>query len=100
MAASGSVLTSQMVAGMVAQAEDAPHSTASHFVSYLLVTLLAFAANVLLASQLPALNKAALYWSMLGFIMIPASALLLCKIDFADPSFVFAGFVNQTGWPG
>ncbi|KAK3326194.1 amino acid/polyamine transporter I [Apodospora peruviana] len=98
-AGSGSVLTSQMVAGMVAQTENAPHSRASQFVSYLLVTLVAFAVNVLLASQLPSLNKAALYWSILGFIVIPASALLLCKIDFADPSFVFAGFVNKTRWP-
>ncbi|KAK3366645.1 amino acid permease [Lasiosphaeria ovina] len=100
-AGSGSVLTSQMSVGMAAQTENAPpHSTASHFVSYLLITLIAFAANVLLASQLPSLNKAALYWSILGFIVISVSALLLCKIDdFADPSFVFSGFVNKTGWP-
>jgi choline transport protein len=99
--ASGSLLGSQLVMGIIAS-NSANHGPRQfeEFLLYVIFTLMAFAVNYWMNSVLPSMNKTALLWSVLGFVGIPVAVLALSDVHFADPAFVFGYFINKTGWPG
>ena len=48
---------------------------------------------------LPYVNKAAISWSIAGFVIICITVLACASPDYASAHFVFAEFINETGWP-
>ncbi|CAI6088268.1 unnamed protein product [Clonostachys chloroleuca] len=69
------------------------------FLIYLAITFIAFATNAFLHSILPRINGFALAWSLAGFLIISIAALARAAPDYATAEFVFATFINTTGWP-
>jgi choline transport protein len=69
------------------------------FLIYLAIAFIAFAANAFLHSILPKINGFALAWSIVGFFVISITVLACATPDYATPEFVFATFINTTGWP-
>jgi choline transport protein len=61
--------------------------------------LLIFCANAFGNTLLPLVNKTALIWSLLGFIIISITALACAAPNFQSGSFVFGGVINDTDWP-
>jgi cobalamin synthase len=48
---------------------------------------------------LPQVNGVALAWSMAGFLIISITVLACAAPDYATGKYVFATFINETGWP-
>jgi choline transport protein len=67
-AASGSLLTSQLFLGLIASVRKTDQPSGSeYFACYIGVTVTAFAANCKFNGILPSLNKAAFLWSILSY---------------------------------
>jgi choline transport protein len=99
--ASAALMGSQLFLGQIysrTTGEIAP--PLAQFAMYLVFTLTALAINALMTAKLPTLNEIAWYWSILGFVAIPALAYMFRLRPLADASFVFAYFENRAGWPG
>ncbi|QUC22744.1 uncharacterized protein UV8b_06985 [Ustilaginoidea virens] len=64
---------------------------------YLAILTATTAVNIWGNKILGTWNDCALYWSILGFVVI--SIVLLAMSDKTDAEFVFAHFENRTGWP-
>ncbi|KAK6068474.1 amino acid permease [Seiridium cupressi] len=69
------------------------------FLMYLGITFIAFSVNAFLTPILPRVNQFALVWSIVGFLTISITILACAAPDFATPQYVFATFINTTGWP-
>ncbi|KAF5856046.1 hypothetical protein ETB97_007989 [Aspergillus alliaceus] len=69
------------------------------FLVYICFCLVAFLTNAFLNAILATLNKIALTWSICGFAAISITVLSCASPNYNSPSFVFTGFVNETGWP-
>ena len=69
------------------------------FLLYLGITFITFGINAFLNRILPRLNGFALCWSILGFFVISITILACATPDYATPKYVFATFINTTGWP-
>ena len=99
--ASASLMNSQAIVGLVMRREEQEGFRGlQDFLVYFALTLFAFAVNVWMSSHLPSLNKTALYWSVMGLLVIPVITVTLSWSHWSSPSFVFSGFLNETGWPG
>ena len=48
---------------------------------------------------LPYINKAAITWSICGFVVISITVLACASPDYASGDYVYRQFVNETGWP-
>ena len=69
------------------------------FLIYIGYNLVAFLINAFLNSSLNNVNKAALTWSITGFVLISITVLACASPNYSSADFVFRQFVNQTGWP-
>ncbi|KAH7268991.1 amino acid/polyamine transporter I [Fusarium redolens] len=69
------------------------------FLIYLGIAFIAFATNAFLHSVLPRINGLALVWSIAGFFIISITVLACAAPDYATADYVFATFINTTGWP-
>ena len=49
---------------------------------------------------LPQVNTTALIWSIAGFVIISITLLACAAPDYATGQYVFATWLNETGWPG
>lgn len=98
--ASGSLLGSQLIVGVVVSRKDGKVGNLQDFIMYILMTSIAFAVNLWMSSRLPSLHKFALFSSIIGLVVIPVIALMCSRSHWAELSFVFGGFINETGWPG
>ncbi|KAI1391555.1 amino acid/polyamine transporter I [Hypoxylon trugodes] len=99
-AASASLLSSQLVVGLVVPREEGVEvGPLGKFGMYAVMTLVFFAVNVWMSKGLPALNKVGLLASVTGLLVIPVVALTCSWGRWAEPEFVFGGFINETGWP-
>jgi amino acid transporter len=99
-AASAALMVSQLALGVVYIGSEHAPSQWEQLLVYICATLVGFASNYWLSSALRVLNKAALTWSLFGFIAIPVLALFFRVRDLADPKFVFEYVINRSGWPG
>lgn len=99
--ASAALMGSQLFLGLV-YSRDTGHSPSRlmQYFLYVIFTLIGLASNYWMSSKLPTLNKAAWYWSILGFIAVPSIGYLFSVQPLADASFVFGYFDNRTSWPG
>ena len=99
--ATGGLLGSQLVVGVIAL-YDPTYSAQrwQQFLIYIGYTVFAFLVNAFANKLLPHVNKTALIWSLGGFAIICITVLATSSPNYADASFVFTDFVNQTGWPG
>lgn len=98
--ASGGLLGSQLIVGVISlyHPDYAPERW-HQFLIYIAYNVIAFVANAFMNSLLPYVNKVAITWSIAGFIIISITVLACASPNYASAHFVFADFVNQTGWP-
>jgi len=100
MNATGPLLGSQLVTGLIALMHDDYESKRWHvFVIYLAFSTGGFLINVFANRILPIVNKAAFYWSMTGFVVISITILACASPNFATGEYVYSDFENLTGWP-
>lgn len=59
----------------------------------------AFLINAFGSKALPHINKVALGWSLVGFLVISITVLACAAPDYASAEYVFTNFTNTTGWP-
>lgn len=98
--ASGGLLGSQLIVGVIALYH--PDYTAERwhqFLIYIAYTIAAFLINAFMNDLLPYINKGAITWSIAGFIIISITVLGCASPNYASAKFVFADFINETGWP-
>ncbi|KPM46170.1 hypothetical protein AK830_g271 [Neonectria ditissima] len=69
------------------------------FLIYLGIALIAFVVNAFMHSLLPRINGLALVWSVAGFFIISITLLACAAPNYATADYVFATFINTTGWP-
>jgi amino acid permease (GABA permease) len=98
--ASGGLLGSQLCLGLMSF-YDPDFETAPwiQFLIYFGYTLVAFLLNSIWNARLPHVNKAAIIWSILGFVVISVAILSCARPNFTTARFIFTDFVNETGWP-
>ncbi|KAK4496072.1 hypothetical protein PRZ48_012051 [Zasmidium cellare] len=69
------------------------------FLIYIGITLIFFLNNALLQRVLAQLNGFAICWSLVGFLVVCITVLACAAPDYATGEYVFATFINTTGWP-
>lgn len=69
------------------------------FLIYVGYNVMAFLINAFWNSKLPYINKAAIIWSVTGFAIISITVLACASPNYSQAQFVFADFINNTGWP-
>lgn len=100
MAATGPLLASQLITGIIALMHPSYEPQRWHqFLMYLAYSFLGFVVNAFGNAILPIVNKACFYWSMTGFVVISIVVLSTAAPDFATAEYVFGRFENETGWP-
>lgn len=98
--ATAGLLGSQLIIGIIALYDDAYEPQRWHqFLIYLGYTFAAFLVNAFCNHLLPHINKAAVLWSISGFVIISITVLACASPNYNSGDFVFRGFDNETGWP-
>lgn len=98
--ASGGLLGSQLIVGVISLYHpDYTPERWHQFLIYIAYNVIAFCVNAFMNSLLPYVNKGAITWSILGFIVISITVLACASPNYASGHFVFADFINETGWP-
>lgn len=98
--ASGGLLGSQLILGVISLLHPEYVSEPWHqFLIYIAYTLAAFCINAFMNRLLPYFNKAAFLWSLAGFAIICITVLSCATPNYQSASFVFGGFINESGWP-
>ncbi|KAI5860925.1 amino acid/polyamine transporter I [Durotheca rogersii] len=100
LASTGGLLGSTLVLNIVALLHpDFEPQPWHQFLMYLAFTLLAFAINAFGTRLLPLITKAALLWSLAGFVIVSITILACAAPDFQSGAFVYGRFTNEVGWP-
>lgn len=98
--ASGGLLGSQLILGVVALENPNYEPQRWHqFLIYIAYNIFAFLVNAYMNSALPYVNKAAIVWSITGFVVISITVLACASPNYSSAHFVFGSFINETGWP-
>ena len=98
--ATAGLLGSQLIIGIISLYNESYTPQRWHqFLIYLGYNLVAFLVNAFCNSILPYINKAAISWSILGFVVISITVLACASPNYNSGDFVFRDFVNETGWP-
>ncbi|KAF4119312.1 Gaba permease [Geosmithia morbida] len=100
--ATGGLLGSQFVIDVMALFRDDPDVSApawQQFLIYIGFTAAAFVVNASLTRILHSLNKAALLWSVAGFLIVSVTLLACSSPSYQPGSFVYGQFANEVGWP-
>jgi amino acid permease (GABA permease) len=98
--ASGGLLGSQLIVGVISLYKpDYTPERWHQFLIYIAYNVIAFVINAFMNSALPYVNKAAITWSITGFIVISVTVLSCASPNYAPAKFVFSEFINETGWP-
>jgi choline transport protein len=69
------------------------------FLIYIGYNIVAFVVNAFGNSIIPLVNKAAITWSISGFVIICITVLACSAPHYSSAKFVFTDFINETGWP-
>lgn len=98
--ASASSIFSQFVTGIISLYNPSydPQNW-QVFLIYLGLTIAAWCINVFGVKLLDLINKAALLWMLAGVTVMSIVCLACSSGKFQSGHFVFAHFVNETGWP-
>jgi choline transport protein len=98
--ASGGLLGSQLIVGVISLYNPTYVPERWHqFLIYIGYNVAAFVINAFMNDLLPYVNKAAITWSILGFVVICITVLSCASPNYSSAEFVFAEFTNETGWP-
>ncbi|KAF2466342.1 amino acid permease, partial [Lindgomyces ingoldianus] len=98
--ASGGLLGSQLIVGVISLFNPTYTPERWHqFLIYIGYNIFAFIINAFMNASLPYVNKAAITWSILGFVVISITVLSCTSPNYASGYFVFRQFINETGWP-
>ncbi|KAF2009093.1 amino acid permease [Aaosphaeria arxii CBS 175.79] len=98
--ASGGLLGSQLIVGVISLYHPSYTPERWHqFLIYIAYNVIAFVVNAFMNSSLPYVNKAAITWSITGFVVISITVLACASPNYASAEYVFAEFLNETGWP-
>jgi amino acid permease (GABA permease) len=98
--ATNSSLASTLIVNIISLLHPEHQSKSWHqFLIFLAVTAVAFCINAFMATLLPRINQFALVFSILGFFIISITVLACAAPHYATPEYVFATFINTTGWP-
>ncbi|KAL4919628.1 amino acid/polyamine transporter I [Aspergillus aurantiobrunneus] len=115
--ATNSLLSSQLIVGIISAMHPVLHHVPEvrmhslmeeksyeperwhQFLIYIGLTLGAFVINAFMNSALPVIYRGAFSWSIGGFLLVSITALACASPDYNTAQFVFANFVNTTGWP-
>ncbi|KAI9692631.1 MAG: hypothetical protein M1820_009508 [Bogoriella megaspora] len=98
--ASAGLLASQLIIGIISLKDPTyePHPW-HQFLIYVGYNIVAFLINAFGNSVLPYVNKAAITWSIAGFVIISITVLACSSPHYNSGDFVFRLFINETGWP-
>jgi len=98
--ATGGLLGSQLILGIISLMDSSYESQRWHqFLIYIGYNVGAFCLNAFGNRLLPHVDKAAIFWSISGFIIVSITVLACASPDYNSGDFVFREFTNQTGWP-
>lgn len=98
--ATNSSLASTLIVNIISlQVPEYEFKNWHQFLIYLGITAIAFTINAFFYTLLPRINGFALIWSIAGFFIISITLLVCAAPDYATPEYVFATFINTTGWP-
>lgn len=98
--ACNSSICANLVIGMVSLAHpDFSAANWQTFLLYIAWTAVAFCLNMFAVKILPALEKAAFYWSIAGFFVVIVACLACSHGNYMPAKSVFAQWTNETGWP-
>ncbi|KAF2087070.1 amino acid transporter [Saccharata proteae CBS 121410] len=98
--ATGGLLGSQLIVGIIYLESPGYEAKSWHqFLIYIGYNIFAFLVNAFANSSLPHINKAAISWSIAGFAIICITVLACTSPNYSSGEFVFAKFINTTGWP-
>ncbi|ORY34978.1 amino acid permease-domain-containing protein [Naematelia encephala] len=92
-------LAGQLITGIIALMH--PNYTVERyqiFLIYLGYELGACVLNIFALPLLPLLNKAAIFWSLAGAVIIIITCLSCASPNFQSGDFVFRTYINETGW--
>ncbi|UZJ52475.1 hypothetical protein CBS101457_001795 [Exobasidium rhododendri] len=97
--ATTSSLAGSLIVGIIALLHPNYEEKAWHiFLIYLAFAIGAWVFNVFGARWLDPCNRAALFWSVGGVVVICITTLACASPKYQTGKFVFATFVNETGW--
>jgi choline transport protein len=98
--ATAGLLGSQLIVGIIAL-YDSNYSSQpwQQFLIYIGYNLVAAIINAFGNSALPYINKTAITWSLIGFVVISITVLACASPNYNSGDFVFREFLNETGWP-
>lgn len=100
LSATGGLLGSTFVVNVIALFNPSYQAQAWHqFLIYIGFTLFALIVNAFLTRLLPYFTKAALLWSVSGFIIISITVLACASPNYQSGQFVYGNFINEVGWP-
>ncbi|KAK8849460.1 hypothetical protein IAR55_004793 [Kwoniella newhampshirensis] len=68
------------------------------FLIYVVYTLGACFLNIFALRLLPGINQTAIFWSLIGAVIIIIVCLATASPDFQSGDFVFRTYINETGW--
>ncbi|KAF2769384.1 amino acid transporter [Teratosphaeria nubilosa] len=98
--ATGGLLGSQLIIGIIGM-YNAEYTSQrwQQFLIYIAYNIAAGLLNAFGNHILPYFNKAAITWSIGGFVVICITILACASPDYNPGEFVYGEFLNQTGWP-
>ncbi|KIW30667.1 uncharacterized protein PV07_06391 [Cladophialophora immunda] len=98
--ATAGLLGSQLIIGIISLTTPSyePHRW-HQFLIYIGYNVFAFLVNAFITRLLPLVNKAALIWSITGWVVISITVLACASPNYQSGDFVYRTFINETGWP-
>lgn len=99
--ATAGLLGSDLIVGVIALYHPTyVEARWQQFLIYLVYAAIAFVVNAFGNAILPYVNKVAITWTIGGWAIICITVLACASPDYNSAEFVFAEFINTTGWPG
>lgn len=99
--ATGGLLGSQLILGIISLMHPDTYTPERwhQFLIYIGYNVGAFFLNAFGNRLLPLVDKAAIFWSITGFVVVSITVLACASPNYSSADFVFRDFINETGWP-
>ncbi|KIW62116.1 hypothetical protein PV05_02163 [Exophiala xenobiotica] len=98
--ATAGLLGSQLILGIISLTTSSYEPQRWHqFLIYIGYNAFAFLVNAFMTRLLPSITKAALIWSITGWLVISITVLACSSPHYQSGDVVYRTFINETGWP-